>query len=183
MAITWRTVVLALLGLAPVALWPQGSTVRWWLLVVALLVGLDVLLAGRPEALRIARGESPPVRLGETTTSTPQKPISGISGASSWRTRRNASLTGSSLPKSAWRASVATCSGESSGSSRGPSPASKRTERPSAWGITRMSEKMIAASKLKRRIGCSVTSAAASGSVASARNPPFSALSARYSGR
>ena len=30
MALTWRTVVLALLGLVPVAVWPHGVTVRWW---------------------------------------------------------------------------------------------------------------------------------------------------------
>ena len=69
MAITWRTVVLALLGLAPVAVWPHGSTVRWWLLLVAGLVALDVLLASRPKVLSIVRGEPTQVRLGETTTS------------------------------------------------------------------------------------------------------------------
>ena len=69
MAITWRTVVLALLGLAPVAVWPHGSTVRWWLLLVVVLVALDVLLASRPRVLSIVRGEPTQVRLGETTTS------------------------------------------------------------------------------------------------------------------
>ncbi len=70
MAITWRTVVLALLGLAPVAIWPHASTVRWWLLLVLALVALDVLLASRPRVLSIVRGEPTQVRLGETTTST-----------------------------------------------------------------------------------------------------------------
>ena len=70
MAVTWRTVVLALAGLVPVALWPSAATVRWWLLVVVLLVGLDVLLASRPSVLRIARSEPTQVRLGEATTST-----------------------------------------------------------------------------------------------------------------
>ena len=42
----------------------------------------------------------------------------------------------------------------SSGSSRGPSPATKRTFWPSACGITRISENKIAASKPNRRIGC-----------------------------
>ncbi len=69
MAITWRTVVLALLGLAPVAIWPHGSTVRWWLLLVLALVALDVLLASRPRVLSIVRGDPTQVRLGETTTS------------------------------------------------------------------------------------------------------------------
>ncbi len=69
MSITWRTVVLALLGLAPVAVWPHASTVRWWLLMVVALVALDVLLASRPRVLSIVRGEPTQVRLGETTTS------------------------------------------------------------------------------------------------------------------
>jgi uncharacterized protein (DUF58 family) len=67
MAITWRTVALALVGLAPVALWPDLSTVRGWLLVVGLLVALDMLLASRPGVLRIARSEPTQVRLGEST--------------------------------------------------------------------------------------------------------------------
>ncbi|HZB67707.1 MAG TPA: DUF58 domain-containing protein [Ornithinibacter sp.] len=70
MAITWRTVVLTLAGLAPVALWPQASTVRWWALVVLLLVVLDLVLATRPTALHLDRDEPAPVRLGEATTST-----------------------------------------------------------------------------------------------------------------
>ena len=51
----------------------------------------------------------------------------------------------------------------SSGSSSGPSPVSKRTFCPSASGMTRMSENRIAASRSKRRSGCSVTSVASSG--------------------
>ena len=70
MAITWRSVVLVLLGLAPVAVWPSGATVRWWLLAVALLIALDVLLASRPGVLDIVRSAPTQVRLGERTTST-----------------------------------------------------------------------------------------------------------------
>ncbi len=70
MAITWRTVVLALAGLAPVALWPQASTVRWWAFAVLLLVVLDLVLANRPTVLHLDRSEPPQVRLGEATTST-----------------------------------------------------------------------------------------------------------------
>ena len=43
---------------------------RWWLLVLVLLVGLDLLLTSRPSVLRIARSEPSQVRLGEATTST-----------------------------------------------------------------------------------------------------------------
>ncbi|MFQ6171934.1 DUF58 domain-containing protein [Oryzobacter sp. R7] len=68
MAITWRAVALALLGLAPVAVWPTGSTVRWWVLVVVVLVALDVLLAPSPRVLRLSRGPSTQVRLGEETS-------------------------------------------------------------------------------------------------------------------
>lgn len=68
MAITWRAVALALLGLVPVALWPSGSTVRWWVLVVAVLVGLDALLAPSPRVLRLSRSAPTQVRLGEETT-------------------------------------------------------------------------------------------------------------------
>ena len=70
MAITRRAVVLALVGLAPVALWPYGSTVRWWVLLVVVLVALDVLLASRPGVLHVVRSEPTQVRLGEATTST-----------------------------------------------------------------------------------------------------------------
>ena len=46
-----RPCVLALLGLAPVAVWPHASTVRWWLLARASCSWpLDVLLASRPRA-------------------------------------------------------------------------------------------------------------------------------------
>ncbi len=48
MAITWRVPVLLALGLVPVLLRPQGSTVVLWLLVVLVLAGLDVRLAPRP---------------------------------------------------------------------------------------------------------------------------------------
>lgn len=70
MAITGRTVVLTLLGLAPVAVWPTGATVRWWLLGVILLVLLDLVLAVRPSALTVARSAPTQVRLGESTTTT-----------------------------------------------------------------------------------------------------------------
>src|SRR3954454_1681495 len=46
-----------------------------------------------------------------------------------------------------------------------------------------MSEKMIAASKLKRRIGCNVTSAAYSGVKHRSRKLPALARNSRYSGK
>jgi uncharacterized protein (DUF58 family) len=68
MALTYRTVVLALLGLVPVALWPHGDTVRWWWVVVLVLVGLDLLLACSPRALTLVREGPGQVRLGEQTS-------------------------------------------------------------------------------------------------------------------
>ena len=70
MAVTGRLVVLAVLGLVPIALWPTLSTVRWWALVLAALVALDVALASSPGSLRMVRGPSGPVRLGEGTQTT-----------------------------------------------------------------------------------------------------------------
>src|ERR1700743_816398 len=49
--------------------------------------------------------------------------------------------------------------------------------------MTRISEKMIAASKLKRRIGCSVTSDAYSGVKHKSRKLPALARNSRYSGK
>ena len=68
MTLTYRAVALALLGLVPVALWPQGNTVRWWWVVILVLVGLDVLLACSPRSLTFLREEPSQVRLGEQTS-------------------------------------------------------------------------------------------------------------------
>ncbi|MDQ3383510.1 MAG: DUF58 domain-containing protein [Actinomycetota bacterium] len=70
MTLTWRAVVLVLLGLVPVALWPSMTTVRWWLLGALLLLALDLLLAPSPAALRIERSEDSQVRLGDRSEST-----------------------------------------------------------------------------------------------------------------
>ena len=59
-----------LLGLVPVVLRPSFGTMWLWLLVVALLVGADVLVAPQPAALEISRRPTAPVRLGEPTSST-----------------------------------------------------------------------------------------------------------------
>jgi hypothetical protein len=59
----------------------------------------------------------------------------------------------------------------------------KREPEPIASGTVRMSEKRIAASRSKRASGCSVTSVASDGDVASAMKLPARARSAAYSGR
>lgn len=66
MALTYRAVVLALLGLVPVALWPSAETVRWWWLVLLALGGVDLLLAPSPRRLSFIREGPGQVRLGET---------------------------------------------------------------------------------------------------------------------
>jgi uncharacterized protein (DUF58 family) len=67
MALTGRTPLLLLLGLVAVVLRPAGSTVWLWLLLVALLVGLDVLLAPKPGSLRFERRRPPSVRMNHPT--------------------------------------------------------------------------------------------------------------------
>jgi uncharacterized protein (DUF58 family) len=68
MALTYRAVALALLGLVPVALWPRGDTVRWWWVGMLLVLGLDALLATSPRVLTFEREGPGQVRLGEQTT-------------------------------------------------------------------------------------------------------------------
>ena len=84
-------------------------------------------------------------------------------------TRASVSSTGSSCPS--------TCSGFSARRGRAvraPDPRRSRSAPswPSASGMTRMSEKRIAASRSNRRSGCSVTSAASVGRVAELEEAP-----------
>ena len=64
MVITGRVPLLLLLGLVPVVLRPEASTVRLWLLVVAVLVVADVLLAPPVKSLAVSRRPIGTVRLG-----------------------------------------------------------------------------------------------------------------------
>jgi uncharacterized protein (DUF58 family) len=70
MSITGRVPLLLLLGLVAVLARPAGSTVWLWLLVVAILVGLDLLLAPAPRTLSLERLPPGRVRAGLETTST-----------------------------------------------------------------------------------------------------------------
>lgn len=67
MALTWRVVALLVIGLVPVMAWPSAGTVRWWLLAVLVLVGIDLLAAPSPTRLRFERSPGAQVRLGEST--------------------------------------------------------------------------------------------------------------------
>lgn len=69
MAITGRTALLTALGIIAVFVHPTVSTVFWWLLVVALLVGVDLWLAPATNALAAERSSVRPIRLGESTRS------------------------------------------------------------------------------------------------------------------
>ena len=55
MALTPRAALVLLVGLVAVVIWPSGLTVRLWVLGVAVLIGLDLLLAASPKALRFNR--------------------------------------------------------------------------------------------------------------------------------
>ena len=70
MHLTGRTPLLVLCGLAAVALRPSVATAWVWLLLVALLVGLDLALAPSSRGLEIARDAVPPAREGATSETT-----------------------------------------------------------------------------------------------------------------
>lgn len=70
MTLGWRAVALVLVGLAPVLQWPSMSTVRWWLLLCVVVIGLDLLLAPSPKKLVVARSGNEQVRLGESASTT-----------------------------------------------------------------------------------------------------------------
>jgi hypothetical protein len=72
-ALTGRTVLLALIGVVPVALAPGWATLLGWAALVALLVGVDLAVAGSPRALRVLREPVPAVRLGEQAP--PERPV------------------------------------------------------------------------------------------------------------
>ena len=66
MALTARALWLVLLGIVPVVLRPAASTVWLWLLLCAVVVAADVMLAPRPRSLHVERELPPSVRLGES---------------------------------------------------------------------------------------------------------------------
>ncbi len=69
MAITWRAVALAALGLVPVLLLPSYRTLLAWLAIWVLVVGADAALAASPRSLSITRGRLGAVRLTEPSSS------------------------------------------------------------------------------------------------------------------
>ncbi|WP_136519442.1 DUF58 domain-containing protein [Cellulomonas telluris] len=69
MAITSRAVLVALLGLVPVAVLPAPVTVLAWALVVVVLCAVDVALAASPREVALSRDVPRSVRLGQPTAS------------------------------------------------------------------------------------------------------------------
>ncbi|QGQ18905.1 DUF58 domain-containing protein [Cellulomonas sp. JZ18] len=69
MAITSRAVLVALLGLVPVAVLPAPVTVLAWALVVVVLCAVDVALAASPRDVALSRDVPRSVRLGQPTAS------------------------------------------------------------------------------------------------------------------
>jgi uncharacterized protein (DUF58 family) len=68
-ALTWRAVVLAAVGIVPVLLFPVPGTVVVWALVVAAACAVDALLAASPRRVALTRRVPTSVRLGEPARS------------------------------------------------------------------------------------------------------------------
>lgn len=66
MALTYRAVIVALLGVVPVALFPSWVTMAVWLALVIVAVVVDVALAASPRRVELTRDLERAVRLGET---------------------------------------------------------------------------------------------------------------------
>jgi uncharacterized protein (DUF58 family) len=68
-AVTWRAVVLAALGIPAVLVVPVPGTVLLWALVVVVVCAVDASLAASPRQVAVARRVPASVRLGEVTSS------------------------------------------------------------------------------------------------------------------
>ncbi|MDJ0356457.1 DUF58 domain-containing protein [Paenarthrobacter sp. PH39-S1] len=69
MAITGRFVLLALAGLIPLLLFPAAATIFLWLLLLAVVLALDLVLAASARTVVLRRTLPDSVRLGESTSS------------------------------------------------------------------------------------------------------------------
>ena len=78
MALTWRAVALAALGVVAVLVVPSYGTVLVWALVVALLCALDVTLAASPRRVAVERRVPGSVRL--TGRATSQLVVTNLTG-------------------------------------------------------------------------------------------------------
>lgn len=69
MALTWRAVVLAALGLVAVAVAPTSGTVLAWAVIIIVVCVLDIALAASPRRVAIERRVTGPVRLTQQASS------------------------------------------------------------------------------------------------------------------
>lgn len=69
MVLSGRFSLAVLVGIIPVLLRPQWSTVLIWLLVLGLVAAVDLALASSPRTLDVVREDVDQVRLGESTSS------------------------------------------------------------------------------------------------------------------
>ncbi|MCG2622742.1 DUF58 domain-containing protein [Arthrobacter sp. I2-34] len=65
MALTGRFILLALAGVIPLLLFPSGTTALWWVLLLAAVLGTDLLLAASPRRVIVRRTVPANVRLGQ----------------------------------------------------------------------------------------------------------------------
>ncbi len=101
----------------------------------------------------------------------PAKPMSGTCAGSARLTSRTVSKTNPTALATSTGASRATSASLRTGRwMTGPSPLANSSPTPSGSTTNKMSAKRIAASTPSRSIGCSVTSAAICGVLASSRN-------------
>ncbi len=70
MAITGRLVILAAIGSLAVVLYPEATTVLWWLLLTLAAMGLDLLVAAPLRHVQVERSLPSSVRLGAACEST-----------------------------------------------------------------------------------------------------------------
>jgi len=70
MAISGRFVILLALGIVPLVVIGEPIALVGWLVLVAVLVTVDLVVAGSPRKLRLSRQLPGPIRLGESAQST-----------------------------------------------------------------------------------------------------------------
>ncbi|AZG46981.1 DUF58 domain-containing protein [Gordonia insulae] len=70
MFVTGRFLALVLLGAVPIVVYPDFATVWLWALFCLVVVVIDVVSAGPTTVVRLYRSPTPPIRLGDATTST-----------------------------------------------------------------------------------------------------------------
>ena len=68
MAVSGRFVVLVALGIVPIVYFSTPVALGWWLVAVLAVTTIDLIVAGSPRRLQLARELPQAIRLGETTS-------------------------------------------------------------------------------------------------------------------